>query len=1098
MKPAKKTSIRQILCCMSAVFLFISLVILPCTSSAQTDTILLNNLIDEELSGTVVNCMLQDSNGFLWFGTQIGLYRYNGYSLEPYSFNSKLSNTFVSNFITAICEDNSKNIWLGTFGGGLFKLDPQTGEYTHFSNNTQNQDSLSDNTVRALFADDSGKLWIGTESNGLDCLDLATGHFTHYANTADTGSLSANTITSICRDKAGAFWIGTNGGGLNKFDAQTGKFLRYKNQADTAGSSDHITTLYLDRANILWIVTEDGKLNKFDPASREFMDSTFRELEGLWVNSVCEDISGTLWIGTYGNGVKMLDKNNQEFTAHGSALSQNTASSHYRVMSLYADTSGNLWIGTEGSGVGKINTNLNFISYKRNLDSGVSLSDDVVLSICKDKSGIIWVGTAKGGINRFDRENNQITYYTSNPADSNSISSNTVNSIYEDTYGTLWFGTIDGVLNKFDPPSETFVHYRFNTIESPNLKDNGILSIYEDSGGMIWACAANGGLIRLDRSTGQYTQFTNSTSDPNSISSNHVLSIAEDSERMLWVGTAGGGLNKLDVSSGKFTRYSINEPGSDVQTHNYSVNAIVDDKDILWLATDRGLYKFDKSSGASAIIEDNQEIANTFISGLIKDDRDNLWLSTANGLIKHNIQSGAFKKFDFDGGLQRNQYTPGAYFKSTDGEMFFGGTTGFSCFYADKIKDNTHTPPVVITDFKIFNTSARLADPGKVSLTYKDNFFSFEFAALDYADPVKNQYAYKLEGFDADWHYSGTRNYASYTNLDGGEYTLRIKASNNDGLWNEQGTQIKLIIAPPFWKTAWFIIAAFVFALAAIIILIKLRTRSIRLKSLALEQQVIERTKELNRANEELRHSDEMKSNFLSMVSHEIRTPLSAMLGFTELIAGKIEKVILPNIDLNDQKIQTTAERISRDLNIIITEGDRLSTLVNNLLNISKIESGKMDWKTEKLAIPEIIEQALSITKPVIEKAGLTARVDIEADLPAISGDRDMLTQVFINLISNAVKFTREGTIKVCAKNSDDNILISIEDTGVGIREDHLHRVFERFYKADPSFARNNRNDNIGLGLYICKQIIEKHGGSIWVESQLGKGSTFSFTILHL
>lgn len=1098
-KATGKKRIRQIFSSVAAALVLLSTGLLPCAASAQSDEIIQGgSLIDEELSGTVVNCMLQDSSGFLWFGTQIGLYKYNGYSLKPYSFNSGLSNKFVSNFITSICEDNSKNIWIGTFGGGLFKLDPQTGEFINFNDSVQNQGGLRDNFIRAICRDASGNLWIGTQNKGLACLDPVSGNFTHYENRADhAGSLSSNTVTSICRDGTGALWIGTTGGGINKFDPQSGVFLHFKMQADLPGSirDDNISSLFIDKADILWIVTGDGRLDKLDTVSGEIMDSVFQELEDFRVSAVCEDSSGTLWVGTYGNGVRVLDKTSGKFTTHGCSFSQNTPSCNYRVISLYGDNSGNLWIGTEGGGMGRINTNLSFISYKSSIDSGISFSDDVVLSICKDRSGILWIGTANGGVNRFDRENNRITCYKNDPDDNNSISSNTVNSIYEDSDGTLWFGTIDGTLNKFEPSSGKFSRYTIDNVENHSTGDNGILRIHEGRDGMLWVCAANGGLVKFDRSTGQYTQFTTSPSDPDSISSNHVLSIAEDSDSTLWIGTAGGGLNKLEPSTNKFTRYGIFEPDSAAQAPGYDVNALVNDQSILWLATDRGLFKFDKNSGRSVFIEDSRQIANTFVSGLLMDRNGNLWLSATNGLLAYNTRSGTFKKFDFGGGLQRNQYTSGAYYKSADEEIFFGGTAGFSCFYADKIKKNTHMPPVVITDFKIFNNSTALTDTGKVTLSYKDNFISFEFAALDYANPVKNQYAYMLEGFDSDWYYSGTRNYTSYTNLDGGEYILKVKASNNDGLWNEQGAQIKLVITPPFWKTAWFTIAASVFALVCVIALVRLRTRSIKLKNLALEHQVAERTKELNRANEQLRHADEMKSDFLSTVSHEIRTPLNSILGFTELIAGKIEKTILPTIDLKDKKIQRAAERICRDLNIIRSEGDRLSTLVDNLLNLSKIESGKMEWKNELLDLSELIGQSVSVTEPLIEKARLTVRMDIEADLPKISGDKDMLARVLINLISNAVKFTREGYIKVCAKNAGGEILVSVEDTGVGIGEDHLNKIFERFYKVEPSFTRVNGNNNTGLGLYICKQIIEKHGGRIWAESQAGRGSTFYFTI---
>lgn len=1088
---------------MIAAFALLAVMILACASAAQPDDISNGSVsIEETLSETVVNCMLQDSTGFLWLGTQVGLYKYNGYNLKPHIFRSTHATKFASNFITAICEDNAKNIWVGTFGGGLFKVNPQTGVYTNFSKRPHITDGLSDNMIRAICKDDSGKLWIGTQNNGIDCLDPMSGHFIHDAKTNDNaGRLSANTITSIRKDKTGGLWIGTVGGGLNKLEPGAGKLLRFNERIKASGMmrDDNISTLYIDRANVLWIVTEDGKLSSFDIVSGKSMHDRFPELKDLKISAICEDCSGTLWVGTYGNGLRMLDKASRKFIAHGCDFSQNTSSCNYRVRSLYADTSGNLWIGTEGSGLAKMNTNLNFISYKSNMNSGMNFSDDVILSIYKDKSGIVWTGTANGGVNRFDRENNRITYYKNNPKDSGSISSNAISSIYEDNRGIFWFGAIDGILNRFEPATGKFIHYKIKNVEnSSSTRDNGIMRIHEGKDGMLWICAAHGGLVKFDRSKGQYTQFTHGPQNPYSISSNHVLSIAEDSSGIFWIGTSGGGLNKLDSSTNQFTHYRINNPDSNAQTLKYNVNAIVNDNDILWLATDRGLFKFVKNSGKSIFVRDRRQIANTFVYGLLKDGKNNLWLSTANGLIKYNIRADVFKKYGFHEGLQRNQYNGGAYYKSRDAEMFFGGTNGFSCFYADKIKDNTHKPPVVITGFKIFDAPTALSGNGKVSMTYRDNFISFEFAALDFANQAKNQYAYKLEGFDQDWHYCGTRNYANYTNLDDGEYTLRIKAANNDGYWNERGTRIKFVITPPFWKTSWFLLGAIIFASTAIILLFQHRTRSMHLKSLELERQVIERTKELNRANEQLRHADDLKSNFLSIVSHEIRTPLSAILGFTELIADKLEKRILPNIDLKDRKIQRAAETIGRDLSIIISEGDRLATLINNLLNLSKIESGKMDWRKEIVDISKLIEQSLLVTMPILEKKGLAIHVDIAADLPKISGDNHMLTQVLINLISNAAKFTKEGSIRVCAKNSGSAILVSIEDTGTGIPEDHLDKIFERFYKVESSFVGNNGHNNIGLGLYICKQIIEMHGGKIWVESQFGKGSIFYFRLTRL
>lgn len=1093
-----KNHLKTITRLLMIVLCFFCLVILPCPSNGEADLALQSgDPLREGLAGRVVNCMLQDSNGFLWFGTQNGLYRYNGYSLKLYSFNSGYSNQFVSDFITSLAEDNDQNLWIGTLAGGLFKLNLQTGEYTNFHHSPDNSASLNDNAIRAIYKDSSGILWIGLQNTGLDCLDPVNGYFVHYENIFDNASSNTSyTINSICQDKSGTLWIGTLGGGLVKFEPQTGQFLHIKNQLDAPGSltGNNISGLYMDRTGVLWIVSENGSLRRLDTSSERLLVTDFRELRDIRVTAIAEDATGALWVGTYGNGVGMLDRDSGKFTARECDFPSHNSSRSYRVLYLYADNSGNLWIGTEDSGIDKINTNLNFSSYISNTDGGAVFSDDVILSLYKDETGVVWLGTANGGINRFDRENKRVDYFKNDPGDQNSISSNAVSSIFEDSKGSLWFGTIDGTINRLEQASRKFARYKIKLVDGSGY-DNGIMMMHEGKNGIIWACAANGGLIGLDPNSGQYSQYINDAQRPDSISSNHVLAITEDGSGILWIGTAGGGLNRFDSSTGKFTHYSIEQSNSDTKMINYSVKAIVDDGEILWLATDKGLYQFYKASGKSVLKTDSQLNANTLIYSLLKDDQGNLWLSTTNGLIRYNRQNGYFYIYKFDGGLRINQYNAGTCSKSSDGEIFFGGTNGFNCFYPDQIKENTHRPPVVISDMKIFDQSSKLSNTGQVTLSYRDDFISFEFAALDYANPTKNQYAYMLEGFDRDWHYSGTRNYASYTNLDAGDYVLRVKAANNDGFWNEEGIQIKLSITPPFWETSWFIVLVIMLTLGLILAVIKQRTRTIKLRSIELEHQVAERTRELNRANESLRQADANKSSFLSMVSHEIRTPLSAIMGFTELITGKINQTILPHTDATDPKVKKAVQTISRDLNIIMSEEDRLATLVDSLLNISKIESGQIDWESEVLDLAKVVEQALAITKPLIEKAGLDIYVDIENGLPKIQGNKDMLTQAIINLLSNAVKFTNEGFIKLGVHNAGENILVAIQDTGAGIHPDNLQRIFDRFNRAKSLPGGGRNNSGMGLGLYICRDIIEKHGGKIWAESQPGKGSSFYFLL---
>ncbi|MEN6389661.1 MAG: two-component regulator propeller domain-containing protein [Syntrophomonas sp.] len=1082
--------------CFLMMLIISGIMVLPNSSNGEPDQVLPNrDALQEGLAGMVVNCILQDGGGFLWFGTQNGLYRYNGYSVKPFTFHSDYSNQLVSDFITSIAEDNAGDLWIGTLAGGLFKLHSQTGEYTNFHHNPDDPAGLNDNAIRAIYKEQSGKLWIGLQNGGLDCLDPVAGIFTHYKSSAESGgTISSNTVSSICQDKSGTLWIGTLGGGLKRFEPRTGQFIRINIPDDSSdGSVENILSLYVDKADVLWIVGEEGSLNRIDTAVDKLLDSKFTGLKDIKVTAVVEDMTGALWVGTYGNGVGILERETGKYSVRDSDFPSHNPSRNYRVQSLYLDSSGNLWIGTEASGIEKINTYLNFSSYQKNASGGPAFNDDVVLSVYKDSAGIIWLGTANGGINRFDRENKQVVYYKNVPGDLTSISSNAVTSIFEDSRESLWFGTVDGTINRLDQASGNFVRYHVNIAANSNNHDNGIMKIHEGRTGILWACSANGGLVELDRNTGQYIQYVNDPQVPDSISSNHVLSMAEDDTGTLWIGTGDGGLNSFQPSTNKFTRYSIVDNNSGTRTFNYCVKAIVNDGPILWLATDRNLYQFDKASGSFVLITDNQQNANILIYSLLKDDYGNLWLSTTNGLLRYSPLNNRFNKYEFSGGLKVNQYITGACSKSIDGELFFAGTNGFNCFYPDKIKDNTHKPPVVISDIKVFDKSSAISGNGQIFLSYRDDFISFEFAALDYANPTKNQYAYKLEGFDQDWHYSGTRNYASYTNLDAGDYVLRVKAANNDGFWNEEGTRIKLSVKPPFWETGWFILLAVFFATALVTALMKLRTRAVELRSMELELQVSERTRELNEANELLRQADAAKSGFLSMVSHEIRTPLSAIMGFTELIAGKIEKVILPEIDPTDPKVQKAAQTVSRDLDIIVSEEERLAALVDSLLNISKIESGRIDWESENLHLDEIVERALSITSPLIEKAGLDLYVNIEKDLPEVRGNRDMLTQAIINLLSNAVKFTDKGFIKLDMQNSDGGILVSIEDTGTGIKPDLLERVFDRFYRVRSAAGENN--PGMGLGLYICRDIIEKHGGKVWAESRPGRGSCFYFIV---
>jgi signal transduction histidine kinase len=435
--------------------------------------------------------------------------------------------------------------------------------------------------------------------------------------------------------------------------------------------------------------------------------------------------------------------------------------------------------------------------------------------------------------------------------------------------------------------------------------------------------------------------------------------------------------------------------------------------------------------------------------------------------------------------------------------MYFGGVTGLNIFHPDNIKDNPHAPPVVITDFQIFNQSAtvdaagtkngfslpkHITESSEIEISYQAGVFSFEFAALDYTHPAKNQYAYKMDGFDKTWTYSGNRRFVTYTHLDPDEYVFRVKASNNDGVWNEEGAAIKITITPPWWRTWWaygfygLILAAGIFAVDRI-----QRRRLIKQE----RQRAALREAELRAQTAEA--ASEAKSIFLSNVSHELRTPLTSVLGFAKIIKKRLEEKIFPMLPADDRKAQQAVAQVSENLGVVVIEAERLTALIDNVLDLAKIEAGKVEWHMENLSLPDVIDRASAATASLFDNGSLKLKKDVAPDLPEIVGDLNMLIQVVINLISNAVKFTKMGAVTCRAESKDGEIVISVSDTGVGIAAEDQPKVFEKFTQVGDTIT--DKPKGTGLGLTICKEIVEHHGGRIWVESEIGKGSTFSFAL---
>ena len=1081
--------------------------------------------VEQDLSNGTVYSIAQDKKGFIWFGTPDGLNKYDGYSFKVYYHNPQNPFSISNNNAGNIFIDNSGYIWIGTWGGGLNKFDPKTEKFIHYLPDAENPNSISDIRIQSIYEDRFGILWFGSYESGLNKLITGkskepghdTAKFIHYQHIADNpNSLSNNRIWSIKEDQQGHLWIATSNG-LNRFDHQTGQFIRYFHDPDNQNSLSNnvIRSLHLSPSGTFWIGTQNG-LNRFNPENKTFTRYFYDEKQENkfgknTITSIIEGSNKILWIGT-ADGLYRFNPKSEIFTRFLHSPKNPYSLSANEIRCLFEDVSGNIWIGTLGAGINKFNNKpKNIRHYSYNPDNPNSLSHNKVWCIYEDSKNNLWIGT-RGGLNKLARKKvegtdyykEEFTHYNHDADNPNSLSHNEIWCIYEDSKNNLWIGTRSGGLNKFDRATGIFSHYLHDPVDPNSLSRMGIRSIYEDSSGTFWIGSYTGGLCIFNRDTEQLTRFQHNPDDKNSLSHNEVWCIFEDHSGSLWIGT-GNGLNQFNKTTQKFEYYNYAQDNPD----NLQINRIFyiheDKSGILWIGTDWGLHKFNRFTKKFTPFFKSDGLPNNRILCILSDNDENLWLSTNKGISKFNPNTETFKNYGIDDALQGMEFSSRACLKNKHGQMFFGGGNGFNSFYPNSIEDNKNIPSIVITDFKIFNKSQQVGTnnesplhqpitrTNEIELSHKDYVFSFDFAALDYVCPAQNKYAYKMEGFDENWIYTdANKRFAHYSNLLPGKYIFRVKGSNNDDVWNNEGTSIKITIVPPFWKTWWFRILLVVSITGIVFSWYKSRIRTIKVQKEKLESQVIERTRELQKAKKKAEEADRLKSAFLANMSHEIRTPMNAILGFSELLASP---------DLKIDKKNTF-------IDIINANGTALLNLIDDIIDISKIEAQQIKIHKKDCDINKIMHDLYTFYSNDIrskEKYNIELRLKniIEKDL-IIHTDPFRFRQVLSNLIGNAVKFTENGFIEfgcileathhgVSLKSNGMFLQFYVKDTGIGIPDDKVDMIFDRFRQIEREHIRNTRGT--GLGLAISKNLVELLGGKIWVESTLNKGTTFYFTI---
>ncbi len=981
---------------------------------------------NEGLSQSSVICILQDSKGYMWFGTSNGLNKYDGYSFSVFVHDPLDSNSLSDNGINTIVEDKNGIIWIGTVRGVLNKFNRRKGTFEKYDiaslsdwYNIEDEQLYdypiilsrnSNSAISAICEDDDGILWIGTWGKGLVKFNPKNGKKKYYyKNEKDKHSLLSNRITDIIKDNFGNIWVATFGGGLHKiYTDQNGKVLFYRfthdNENPTSICDNRITAIYADKENNLWVGTfhggvSYGQINKTSDDTSNISFRTFNKKNGKLsddrIISISEDTDGNIWIGTFGGGLVKFDRESDRNFFFNSA--QNNLLSD-EILSIYTDRSGLVWIGYHlGKGISIIEKGVKKFKILNRDENGRGLNDDIIWAVYQDSDSCLWIGTYKGGLNKWDRKTNEFTYYKHDALDKYSISDNHVRCIVEDKYNTLWIGTYSGGLNRFDKKTEKFYSYKHDPKDFFSLPGNQVQALWIQSDTVLWVGIYGGGLSKTKitpeiKSSLSFDTYEHDPANQYSISGNKVYSIMQENDSILWIGTHGGGLNKFNVRKEKFYNYKFryNNPNS-ISDNRVLITFAQNDSILLVGTYGGGLNVFNKNTEKFKRYLFSDGLTSDAVYGILEDKSGYLWLSSDNGIFKMNPRKNTFTHFDLHDGVQGKEFSGGAYFKSKAGEMFFGGVNGLNYFFPDSITINTHVPPVVITEIEVMGKKIN-EEKDSLILEHNQNFISFKFSAIDYTNPIDNLYEYKLEGFEKDWQQVSSKyRKAIYKGLDPGEYVFRVRGSNNDGVWNKEGAAIYVKILTPFWLQWWFILLVIFVVGGTVAFIIKQRVRNV----IAMEK---------------------------------LKTKLAADL-HDNIGAGLTEISILSELAINELKSGNGNIKFTDKIKHI---SDLSRALVDEMSDTVWVISPKRD------SLYDLIVRLKDSYNDLLSEKGIKFKInnlDKIKDIKLNIEFKQNLFLIFKEAINNSIKHSKCTQIFLDIDYYDNFITIKLHDNGIGFTE---------------------------------------------------------------